>query len=138
MNILEIQLKNAAAPLTTESKRVTVDNTEFDENFTGYLQGSFIYASIWGFGGTLDARSRPMFDRFFRALWSGEVPGAEPPNSLSPSAVLVPNEGILYDYVFQCAGKGSWKNMSEIAAGSKIEVASNIEQTLVHTLDTVR
>jgi len=119
-------------------KNVCIDNTTFNEHFTNYLQGSFVYASIWGFGGTLDSKSRPKFDLYFKELWKGEISGLEPPEALSSLDILIPSEGMLYDYVYSCTSRGSWKNLSEVVKNNKLEEMSIIEQTLVHTLDTAR
>ncbi|XP_050526602.1 dynein axonemal heavy chain 12 isoform X2 [Daktulosphaira vitifoliae] len=127
LNLLEMQLKNAS-----------VDNKMYYDYFTNYLHGSFVYAAIWGFGGTLDSSSRPVFDSYFRQLWRGDNPNFPPPENISCIEILVPNEGLLYDYVFGCTAKGSWKHWTEIAKTNKIEEMSNIEQTLVHTIDTSR
>jgi len=119
-------------------KTVCIENTTSNEHFTNYLQGSFVYASIWGFGGTLDSKSRSKFDLFFKELWRGEIPGSEPPEALSSLDIVIPNEGMLYDYVYSCTSRGSWKNLSEIIKNNKLEEMSSTEQTLVHTLDTAR
>lgn len=130
-----MQLKNASIPKT--QGKDTLD-TDFYENFTSYLQGSFVYASIWGFGGTLDSNSRPAFDVYFKSLWKGEIPGLEPPESLSPLEILIPSDGTLYDYVYSCTSRGSWKIASEIAKSNTMEDKGNIDQILVDTLDTAR
>lgn len=132
-----MQLKNASI-LKMQSTNTSADNPDYTEHFTTYLQGSFMYASIWGFGGTLDSNSQPAFDLYFKELWKGEIPGLEPPEALSPLDILIPSEGMLYDYVYSCTSKGSWKNLWEIAKTNKLEEMRNIEQTLVHTLDTSR
>lgn len=119
-------------------KNVCTDNTTFNEHFTNYLQGSFVYASIWGFGGSLDSKSRPKFDLYFKELWKGEIPGLEPPEALSSLDIPIPSEGLLYDYVYSCTSRGSWKNLSEVVKTKKIEEMSTMEQTLVYTLDTAR
>lgn len=110
----------------------------FGTDFTSYLQGSFVYASIWGFGGTLDSNSRPTFDLYFKELWKGEIPGLEPPEELSPLNIVIPSEGLLYDYTYSCTSKGFWKHLGEVVKNTHLEEMSNIEQTLVHTLDTAR
>lgn len=122
-----MQLKNASA-----------DNPVFNEHFLNYLQGSFVYASIWGFGGTLDSNSRPVFDQYFKALWRGEIPNLEPPEALVSLEFLIPSEGMLYDFVYNFTSRGSWKNLMDIVKNNKLEEMSTIEQTLVHTMDTVR
>ncbi|XP_025190774.1 dynein heavy chain 7, axonemal [Melanaphis sacchari] len=127
LNILEMQLKSSYT-----------DNPSFNEHFTNYLQGSFVYASIWGFGGTLDSNSRPAFDRYFKELWKGDIPGLGPPEALSSLDITIPCDGMLYDYVYSCTSRGSWKNLSEVVKNNKIEEISIIEQTLVHTMDTAR
>jgi len=119
-------------------KNSNVDDPELNENFTFYLQGAFVYASIWGFGGTLDSNSRPVFDLYFKQLWKGEITGLEPPETLSPLEILIPSEGLLYDYVYNFTSKGSWKSLSEVVKNNKLHEMNNIEQTLVHTLDTAR
>lgn len=132
-----MQLKNASV-LKMQSANTTVENPDYEEHFTSYLKGSFIYASIWGFGGTLDSNSRPVFDLYFKELWMGKIPGLEPPEALSLLEIRIPSEGTLYDYVFNCKFSGSWKHLSEIVKDNKIQEMSNIRETLVHTLDTVR
>lgn len=114
------------------------DNPGFNEHFTNYLQGSFVYASIWGFGGTLDSNSRLAFDHYFKELWKGNISGFEQPEALSSLDITIPYDGTLFDYVYSCTSRGSWKNLSEVVKNNKIEEISNIEQTLVHTLDTAR
>lgn len=119
-------------------KHSRVDNPSFNEQLINYVQGSFVYASIWGFGGTLDSNSRPAFDLYFKELWKGEVPGFERPETLSSLEMLIPSDGTLYDYVYCCTSRGSWKNLTEVVKNNKIEETSNIEHILVHTLDTAR
>lgn len=119
-------------------KNASVDNPVFNEHFLNYLQGSFVYASVWGFGGTLDSNSRPIFDYYFKKLWKGEIPGLEPPEALSSLEIPIPSDGLLYDYVYSCTSRGSWKNLLDIAKNNKLEEMLNIEQTLVHTIDTAR
>lgn len=119
-------------------KNASMDNPVFNEYFVNYLQGSFVYASIWGFGGTLDSNSRPVFDHYFKQLWKGEIPGLEPPETLSPLEILIPSDGLLYDYAYSCKSNGSWKNLLDVSRSNKLEEMINIEQTLVHTIDTTR
>lgn len=119
-------------------KNASNDNPAFNEYFTNFLHGSFVYAAIWGFGGTLDSSSRPVFDSYFRQLWKGDIPDLSPPENMSRIEIAIPNEGLLYDYVYTFTAKGSWKNWSEIAKTYKIDEMSNIEQILVHTVDTSR
>lgn len=119
-------------------KKASADNHNFNEHFTNYLQGSFVYASIWGFGGTLDSNSRPAFDHYFKELWKGEIPGLGPPETLSSLDILIPSDGLLYDYIYNCTLRGSWKNLFEVVKSHKVEEMINIEQTLVHTVDTAR
>lgn len=119
-------------------KHSSVDNPSFNEQFINYVQGSFVYASIWGFGGTLDSNSRPAFDLYFKELWKGEVPEFGRPEALSSLEMLIPIDGTLYDYVYSCTSRGSWKNLTEVVKNNKIEETSNIEHILVHTLDTAR
>ncbi|VVC44482.1 Dynein heavy chain, domain-2,Dynein heavy chain domain,Dynein heavy chain, P-loop containing D4 domain,P- [Cinara cedri] len=127
LNILKMQLKNAS-----------VDNPTFNEHFTNYLQGSFVYACIWGFGGTIDSSSRSAFDLYFKELWKGKIPSVEPPETLSPLDIPIPNDGVLYDYFYSCTGRGSWKNLSEVVKNNTIEEITNIENIFVPTLDTAR
>lgn len=127
LNILEMQLNT-----------VCIDNLALNEHFTNYLQGSFVYASIWGFGGTLDSDSRSKFDLYFKELWKGEIPGLEPPEALSSLDILIPTDGMLYDYVYSCTSRGSWKSLVEIVKNNKLEEMNTIEQTLIHTIDTAR
>lgn len=119
-------------------KNASIDNPSSNEHFTNYLQGSFVYASIWGFGGTLDSQSRPAFDLYFKELWKGEIFGSGPPEALSSLDISIPSDGMLYDYVYSCTSRGSWKNLWEVVKNNKLEEMSTIEQTLVHTLDTAR
>jgi len=119
-------------------KNANIDNPSFNEHFTNYLQGSFVYASIWGFGGTLDSNSRPVFDLYFKELWKSEISGLEPPEALSSLDVSLPGEGMLYDYVYNCISRGSWKSILEMVKNNKLEEISTIEQTLVHTMDSAR
>lgn len=116
----------------------SVNNPSFKEYFTNYLQGSFVYASIWGFGGTLDSNSRPLFDLYFKKLWRGEITNLEPPEALRALEFFIPGDGMLYDYVYNCTSRGSWKNVSEIMRNHKVEGINTTEQTLVQTMDTAR
>lgn len=132
-----MQLKNASV-LKMQLKNTSIDNPDFNEFFSNYLQGSFIYACIWGFGGTLDSNSRITFDDYFKELWQGKIPGLQPPEALLELDVPLPLEGMLYDYMYNCTSRGFWKNLSEIVNTNKVEEMGNIEEILVHTLDTVR
>lgn len=119
-------------------KNASVDNPTFNEHFTNYLQGSFVYACIWGFGGTIDSSSRPAFDFYFKELWKGKIPGLEPPETISLLDTPIPSDGLLYDYYYSCTGRGSWRSLSEVVKNNKIEEMTNIDHILVHTLDTAR
>lgn len=119
-------------------RNASVINPNANEHFTNHLQGSFVYASIWGFGGTLDSSSRPAFDLYFKELWKGEISGLEPPEALSSLDISIPSDGMLYDYVYNCTTRGSWKNVWEVVKNNKLEVMSSVEQTLVHTIETAR
>lgn len=132
-----MQLKNGAK-ISKQPDSDNDTNPNFTDCFTSYLQGSFVYASIWGFGGTLDSNSRPAFDLYFKELWKGKFPDLQPPAELSPLTILIPNEGTLYDYIYICESKGSWKHLMEIKKNNELEEMINIEQTLVPTLDTAR
>jgi len=119
-------------------KNASIDNSAFKEHFTNYLLGSFVYASIWGFGGTLCSNSRPVFDLYFKELWRGEIPTFQPPEALRALEFLIPSDGTLYDYVYNCTSRGSWKNVAEIIRNCKVEEINTIEQNLVQTMDTAR
>jgi len=132
-----MQLKNSKV-LKMQSTNIIIDNPDYIDNFTNYLQGCFVYASIWGFGGTLDSNSRPVFDHYFKELWNGKIPNLQPPESLRSLEITLPNDGMLYDYVYICISRGYWKNLSDVVNNNKLEDKSNIEEILVHTLDTAK
>lgn len=132
-----MQLKNSKV-LKMQSTNLIIDNPDYNDNFTSYLQGCFVYASIWGFGGVLDSNSRPVFDNYFKELWKGEIPNLQPPKALSSLEIILPKDGTLYDYTYNCVSRGHWKHLSEIVNSNKLEEKNNIDQTLVHTFDTAK
>lgn len=97
-----------------------------------WITNSFVFASIWSLGGTLDGKSRAAFDASFR-------------DTLSSSPLSVKKEkwfpnGSVFDFVFEKDKNsgGVWKSWLETIGPYSIQPKSSFDSIIVPTADTVR
>lgn len=104
----------------------------------GWIQASMIYAGIWGLGSILDSKSRERFDVFYKNMWTGLDEVNPYPASMDKLEITLPYEGLLFDFYYVYRLKGTFKSWPELVKGLKVDDATNVQQMLVPTIDTVK
>ncbi|XP_020624937.1 dynein heavy chain 12, axonemal-like [Orbicella faveolata] len=125
MNLVEILMKDIPA--------------EDNKYMKSWLISSFMFALVWSVGACVDTDSRVKFDTFFKDLMAGKIEEHAIPSLVGKIEALIPNEGLVYDYLFERKGRGNWlpwtKTIKEGVAGGKGQRISDI---IVPTMDTAR
>ncbi|KAE8738437.1 hypothetical protein FOCC_FOCC016088 [Frankliniella occidentalis] len=111
---------------------------DFEKYVANWTHATFLYAGVWGFGGALDQASQEKFDEFYKELWRGNNEAYPVPESVGPVELSIPNEGLLYDYVFVYRQKGAWKHWPELLRSVKMTETINIQQMVVPTVESVK
>ncbi|KAK5645095.1 hypothetical protein RI129_006395 [Pyrocoelia pectoralis] len=111
------------------------DDFKFMRN---WIQGASIVGMAWGLGSILDTASRAKFDEFCKILLRGEDNENPYPPIVDKLEIQLPTDGILFDYSFIFRSKGSWKYWPDIAKNLRVDEASNIQQAMIPTVDTVK
>ena len=70
--------------------------------------GVFLFAFVWSVGGALNGKSRETFNEYLRHLYLGEDE-TTPHDIKFPTPI--PDEGLVYDYIFITQGKGKWMKL---------------------------
>uniref|UniRef100_A0A8C9VVG4 Dynein axonemal heavy chain 3 n=1 Tax=Scleropages formosus TaxID=113540 RepID=A0A8C9VVG4_SCLFO len=78
-----------------------------------WLQGLFVFAVVWGLGGTINGESRKKFDAFFRNLVAGTNDEHPRPKSVTLPKNVFPEKGSVYDYYFHKQASGQWNTWTE-------------------------
>lgn len=130
MTIVQMLMNDASG---VEKKGQEVDL----KNVSIWLQAAFIYAGIWGLGGSLDLQSRNTFNEFYLDMWRGSETYPVPA-SLGKVEISIPSEGLAHDYCYVFKGKGWWKYWPEALKSEKLEETISISQMLVPTVDTLK
>jgi dynein heavy chain len=99
----------------------------------------FIFSLIWSIGGTIDQKSRKSFDAFVRNLISGDNKSYPIPDSLKIDK-LIPDAGLIYDYVFEKDKKngGNWKLWVDTIEKYEIPAKAKFNSITIPTVDTAR
>lgn len=120
-------------------KEALEENSEEDyKHMILWIQASFVFASIWGLGGTIYSDSWEKYDAFFKDLWRGNNSHYPPLVNIEKVDLYIPSDGLLNDYFFHFKGKGQWKYWYDVLRQMKVEETINIKQTLVPTVDTAK
>lgn len=81
---------------------------------TTWLGCITIFSLIWSLGSTIRGDSRNKFDAFFRKLISGSIDQYQKPQTFKLTKnQLFPDNGTIYDYVYDKKNNGTWILWSE-------------------------
>ncbi|XP_063228083.1 LOW QUALITY PROTEIN: dynein axonemal heavy chain 7-like [Bacillus rossius redtenbacheri] len=119
-------------------KGAAEENGAGSKHLRSWVQAAFMFAGVWGLGGTLDADSRQAFDEFYRDIWKGNIPDCPVPESLDKVDVPLPSEGLIHDYFYIFKQKGIWKYWPEVLKSTDIKETANIQETIIPTIDTLK
>lgn len=103
-----------------------------------WLQGLFVFALIWGLGGTLNNDSRKKFDVFLRELINT--------NDNKPKSIkltknnIFPERGTCYDFFFEKKAAGHWRDWTEMINKEDLVIPENakVSDLLIKTDETAR
>jgi len=102
----------------------------------GWLAGVFLFSTVWSVAGALNGRSRELFNEHFRQLYLGEI--EETPHDIKIPTPF-PEDGLVYDFLYQCQGKGKWtKWIATIDTDMVVKPGQKLKDVLVPTMDTAR
>ena len=103
------------------------------------LQSGFIFSLIWSLGATCDTDSRDKFDFFLRNLLSGGLEDHATPQLVGKIEIPLPNEGSVYDVMFDMHGRGRWVPWLELIQNEKVETKNKkLSELIIPTIDTAR
>ena len=104
-----------------------------------WIVSAFLFGCIWSLGGNLDAKSRSLFDSYFRNLISGNSDGSFIPEGVKIERPF-PTAGTIYDYVFDRDKKngGNWKLWVDTVGKFEIDPKAKFTSITVPTVDTIR
>ncbi|XP_054243607.1 dynein axonemal heavy chain 12 [Indicator indicator] len=118
-------------------QRVQEDPT--NKNIRAWIMGCFAFATVWSIGGTCDSDSRIIFDNFLRETLAGKSELNPIPKSVGKWECPFKEEGLVYDYLFELKGKGSWVHWNECIKNINYSDTNvKIQDMIVPTIDTVR
>ena len=60
-----------------------------------------MFALVWSVGACVDTDSRVKFDAFFKDLVAGKIEEHAIPSLVGKIEAPIPNEGLVYDYLFE-------------------------------------
>ncbi|KAJ3608419.1 hypothetical protein NHX12_025466, partial [Muraenolepis orangiensis] len=106
-----------------------------------WLQGLFLFAVVWGVGGTIDGDSRKKFDTFYRLLITGTMQEHPRPKSVKLTKNnLFPERGSVYDYYFLKQGPGEWNVWTDSVTKEEsiIPPEANVSDLIIPTMETAR
>ena len=99
-----------------------------------WVRGCFFFCLVWSVGATVNRDGRIKFDQFVRnvSLGEGDYGAAK-------LDIPFPEEGLVYDYVFEKKGKGKWlKWMATVNPELTLKAGQKIKDAIVPTMDTAR
>uniref|UniRef100_A0A8C9V6G4 Dynein axonemal heavy chain 7 n=1 Tax=Scleropages formosus TaxID=113540 RepID=A0A8C9V6G4_SCLFO len=105
-----------------------------------WLQGLFVFAVVWGLGGTINGESRKKFDAFFRNLVAGTNDEHPRPKSVTLPKNVFPEKGSVYDYYFHKQASGQWNTWTESISVEEAVIApgANVSELIIPTMETAR
>lgn len=78
---------------------------------TVWLQCTFLFCLVWGFGGTMNGDSRKKFDVWFRKLLLDQDENNPRPKMFKLAKnQLFPEKGTVFDFVYDKKNNGTWIN----------------------------
>ncbi|NWU76504.1 DYH7 protein, partial [Onychorhynchus coronatus] len=117
----------------------TVQEDPTNKSIRAWIMGCFAFATVWSIGGTCDGDSRIIFDNFLRDTLSEKSSTDTVPTSVGKWECPFEEKGLVYDYVYELKGKGSWVHwnafIEQISCSDK---NVKIQDIIVPTMDTVR
>ncbi|KAG7492071.1 hypothetical protein MATL_G00010690 [Megalops atlanticus] len=111
------------------------------QQVTMWLQGLFVFAVVWGLGGTINGDSRKKFDVFYRDLLTGMNDEYPRPKSVHLTKKnLFPERGSVYDYYFHKHGSGQWNTWTDAItkAEATIPQGAKVSDLIIPTMETAR
>ncbi|KAJ8927093.1 hypothetical protein NQ314_020365, partial [Rhamnusium bicolor] len=142
--IFEVKNLNSASPTTLtemilDEAFLSVNNKEEDtRNLSTWIQATIIQTGVMGLGSVLDTNSRHKFDEFYRHLWKGQNEDNPYPNSFEKLEVVIPPEGLIFDYQFIYKQRGNWKLYQDVLKNEQILESPFMYEFVVPTVDTLR
>ncbi|XP_027740579.1 dynein heavy chain 12, axonemal isoform X2 [Empidonax traillii] len=110
-----------------------------NKNIRAWIMGCFAFATVWSIGGICDGDSRIIFDNFLRDILSEKSAADTAPASVGKWECPFEEKGLVYDYVFELKGQGSWVHWNAfIEQISSSDKNVKIQDIIVPTMDTVR
>ncbi|XP_075239189.1 dynein axonemal heavy chain 7-like isoform X2 [Convolutriloba macropyga] len=107
-----------------------------------WLISNFLFALTWSVAGCLDQASRDKFDERFKELMSGKGEDVPPiPACIGKIDIPFPEQGTVFDYVYECKNKGRWMHWNETIRGIEVggpDSNTPLHEILVPTVDTAR
>ena len=88
----------------------------------------------------VDADGRIKFSELVRDIASGKSEEHPLPGSIGKFETPLPEGGTVYDYFFQCNGRGKWANWTELIRGQDVpcDKTISVSNIIVPTVDTAR
>ncbi|XP_055507859.1 dynein axonemal heavy chain 3 [Leucoraja erinacea] len=117
------------------------DNEEMSsQQITLWLQGLFLFATVWTVGATINGESRKKFDTFFRNLILGMDDNNPRPKSVKLTKNnIFPERGTVYDYYFKKVGSGQWTLWTDyITTENEIPSGAKVSDLIIPTVETAR
>ncbi|GCC38553.1 hypothetical protein chiPu_0017068 [Chiloscyllium punctatum] len=117
------------------------DNEEMSsQQITLWLQGLFLFATVWAVGATINGESRKKFDVFFRNLILGMDDHNPRPKSVKLTKNnIFPERGSVYDYYFKKTGSGQWTVWTDyITKDQDIPAGAKVSDLIIPTMETAR
>ncbi|CAF0812221.1 unnamed protein product [Brachionus calyciflorus] len=103
-----------------------------------WLQGIFLFAIIWGLGGTLNNDSRKKFDVFLREYVNN--PEKKPKSIKLSKNNIFPERGSCYDFYFEKKAAGHWRDWTDMINKEESVIAENakVGDLLIQTDETAK
>ncbi|XP_069761611.1 dynein axonemal heavy chain 3 isoform X2 [Narcine bancroftii] len=110
------------------------------QQITLWLQGLFLFATVWTIGATINGESRKKFDSFFRNLILGMDDNNPRPKSVKLTKNnIFPERGTVYDYFFKKVGSGQWNLWTDyIIKDKEIPTGAKVSDLIIPTMETAR
>ncbi|KAK6624385.1 hypothetical protein RUM44_011244 [Polyplax serrata] len=106
---------------------------------TVWLQCTFLFCLVWGFGGTMNGDSRKKFDVWFRKLLLDQDENNPRPKMFKLAKnQLFPEKGTVFDFVYDKKNNGTWINWLDTldkAAGNYPPTAK-VSELIIPTNET--
>ncbi|GBP07737.1 Dynein heavy chain 3, axonemal [Eumeta japonica] len=101
---------------------------------TLWLQCTFVFALLWGFGATITAESRKTFDTFFRKLLEGANSAHPKPKAFKVTkSQLFPDRETVFDYVYDKRNGGTWMAWAELEKELPLAPEAKVNEIIILT-----